>query len=251
MRIGIICDVGKRGIWLPINYNHLLASVIYKFLKLSDPEYAHFLHEDGYNIGNKRFKLFTFSQLMARKREIIGDQICFRSQVMWYISSPQEAFLRSFTASLMDEGRLRIGRKHLPIVDVETLRVPPFHPKMKFRCLSPITMSTKRERNGKLVMHYCLPDEPEFSKLVRQNLMRKYEAIYNRKPRDDSFAMEFDEGYIRKRNGKVTRLVRYKNVDIRGVLCPFHASGSPELMFVGYECGFGDKNSAGFGMVDV
>ena len=27
--------------------------------------------------------------------------------------------------------------------------------------------------------------------------------------------------------------------------------GSPELMFVGYECGFGDKNSAGFGIVEV
>jgi len=250
MRIKIILDV-NRGVRLPINYNYLLASVIYQFLDLSDPEYAHFLHEDGYSMGDKRFKLFTFSQLMARKREIRGDQIFFRSQVTWYVSSPQEAFLGSFAASLMDQGRLRLGRDSLRVMDVEIPRIPRFHSQMKFRCLSPITMSTKRERDGKLVMHYCLPDEPEFSELVRQNLVRKHETIYGHAPRDDSFSMEFDAEYMNRRRGRVTRLVRYKDIDIRGVLCPFHASGSPELMFVGYECGFGDKNSAGFGMVEV
>ena len=250
MRIKIICNVAS-GVCLPINCNYLLASAIYKFLRLSDPEYARFLHEDGYIAGSKRFKLFTFSQLMARNREIMGDQICFRSQVTWYVSSPQEAFLGSFATSLMDKGELRIGRQYLPVMNVNIPRVPPFHSNMKFRCLSPITMSTKREREGKLVMHYCLPDEPEFSELVRQNLVRKHETIYGHRPRDDSFSMEFDPEYISRRKGRVTRLVRYKDVDIRGVMCPFHASGSPELMFVGYECGFGDKNSAGFGMVDI
>ena len=74
MRVKIICNV-VSGVCLPINYNYLLASAIYQFLRLSDPEYARFLHEDGYITGSKRFKLFTFSQLMARKRETMGDQI--------------------------------------------------------------------------------------------------------------------------------------------------------------------------------
>ena len=250
MRIKITCDVGE-GVCLPINYNYPLASAIYQFLNQSDPEYAHFLHQDGYTVAEKHFKLFTFSQLMAKQREIMGDQIRFRSPLTWYVSSPQETFLANFAASLLEGGTLRIDRLQLPVRDVDVPRNPRFQPRMTFRCLSPITMSTKREREGKLVMHYCLPDEPEFSELVRQNLIRKYEAIYGRAPRDDSFAMKFDEAYIRKRNGRVTRLVRYKDVDIKGILCPFHAMGSPELLFVGYECGFGDKNSAGFGMVEV
>ena len=181
----------------------------------------------------------------------MGDQISFRSQVIWYVSSPQEDFLGNFAASLMDEGRLRIGSQFFPVLDVEIPQIPSFSQEMKFRCLSPITMSTRREREGKLVMHYCLPDEPEFSELVRQNLIRKHEAIYGYKPNDDEFSMEFDQEYINRRKGKITRLIRYKDVDIRGVLCPFYARGSPELMFVGYECGFGDKNGAGFGMVEV
>ena len=78
MRIKITCGIGE-GIRLPINYNYFLASAIYGFLRESDPEYADFLHQDGYELENRRFKLFTFSQLMAKRREIRGDQIHFRS----------------------------------------------------------------------------------------------------------------------------------------------------------------------------
>ena len=49
----------------------------------------------------------------------------------------------------------------------------------------------------------------------------------------------------------MTRLVDYKGTKIRGVVAPFHVIGAPELIHIGYECGFGDKNSMGFGMVEV
>jgi len=249
MRIKITFDAGTEVI-LPVNYNYLLASVIYKFLDLSNPEYAYFLHEDGYSLGDKKFKLFTFSQLMAQKREIRDNYIHFRSSLTWFVSSPQEEFLGSFAASLLDQRVIHINDISLQVKDVDIPRTPRFQECMHFRCLSPITMSTKREYKGQVAMHYLLPDETEFSELVRQNLIRKYEIVYGRKPRDDSFVMEFVADYISKR-GRITRLVRYKDIDIRGVLCPFRAFGSPELMFIGYECGFGDKNSAGFGMVEI
>lgn len=250
MRIKTTIDVGK-GVSVPINYNYLLASVIYRFLDLSNPEYAYFLHEDGYSLGDKKFKLFTFSQLMAQKREIRGSYIHFKSPLTWFVSSPQDAFLGGFAASLLDQRVVYINNIPLNVKDVDIPKMPCFQESMLFRCLSPITISTRREHNGELAMHYLLPDEPEFSELIRQNLIRKYEIIFGRKPKDDSFRMEFDADYIAKCGGRVTRLIRYKDIDIRGVLCPFRAFGSPELMFVGYECGFGDKNSAGFGMVEV
>ncbi len=85
MRIQILADVGK-GITLPINYNHLLVDAIYRFLAESNPEYADFLHEEGYHANEKRFKLFTFSQLMAERRRITGEQIHFRSTLTWFVS---------------------------------------------------------------------------------------------------------------------------------------------------------------------
>ena len=249
MRIKITCDIGE-GVLLPINSNHLLTGVIYQFLNESDPEYADFLHQDGYELENRRFKLFTFSQLMAKRREIRGEEIYFCSPLTWYVSSSQRPFLENFAAALMQNGILQIDRQRLKVQDVEVLRQPRFGPQMTFRCLSPITMSTKRERADQLVAHYCLPDDSQFSELVRQNLIRKYEAMYRQPPTEKSFAMTFDEAYMAKKE-RVTRLVDYKGIKIRGVVCPFHVIGAPELIHVGYECGFGDKNSAGFGMVEV
>lgn len=63
--------------------------------------------------------------------------------------------------------------------------------------------------------------------------------------------MTFDQAYIDKRKGRVTRLVDFKGTKIRGVFAPFHVIGAPELIRIGYECGFGDKNSMGFGMVEI
>lgn len=250
MRIKITCDIGE-GIHLPINYNHFLTGVIYQFLKGSDPEYADFLHQDGYESENRRFKLFTFSQLMATRREIQGDMIHFRSPLTWYVSSSQQPFLENFAATLLQTGTLQIGRHRLRIQDVEVMPQHRFRPKMTFRCLSPITMSTTRQRDGQSVTHFCLPDDPQFSELVQQNLIRKYEAIYREPPQEQSFAMIFDKAYIKRKGGRVTRLVDFKGTKIRGVVSPFHVIGTPELIRVGYECGFGDKNGAGFGMVEV
>lgn len=81
MRIKIVADVGK-GLTLPVNYTHLLTGVIYRFLAESDPEYVSFLHNEGYRIGQKRFKLFTFSQLLAKQRRILdGNHIHFGSTI--------------------------------------------------------------------------------------------------------------------------------------------------------------------------
>lgn len=250
MRIQIQADVGN-GLTLPINYNHLLAGVIYRFLAESDPEYASFLHEEGYRAAEKRFKLFTFSQLMVERRRVTGDKIHFRSTLTWYVSSPVETFLSHFANTLLTEGRLSLGTRQLPIMDVTIPRIPRFQSEMYFRCLSPIVMSTTRDRDGKQAMHYCMPDDPALSELIRQNLIRKHEAIHARVPHDDTLTFAFDKDYIDRRKGRVTRLVDYKGIKIRGVMCPFRVTGNPALIQIGYECGFGDKNSAGFGMAEV
>ena len=250
MRIKIVADVGK-GLTLPINYNYQLAGTIYRFISKSNTEYASFLHNEGYLAAQKRFKLFTFSQLMAERRRINGAHIHFRSSLTWYVSSPIEQFLSHFADTLLTESRLTLGPHHLTITDVTIPRAPRFHTEMHFRCLSPIVMTTVRERDGKPAMHYCLPDDPALSDLIRQNLIRKHEAIHGHTPHDDALAFHFDKNYINRRQGRVTRLVDYKGIKVKGVLCPFHVSGSVALIQTGYECGFGDKNSAGFGMAEI
>ena len=248
MRIQILVDVGQ-GMTLPVNYAHLLVGVIYRYLGDSNPEYADFLHDEGYRAGSKRFKLFTFSRLLAKHRRITDRQIHFGSTLTWYVSSPVERFLTHFADTLLTEGSLSFGQHKLKVKDVSILQAPKFQPDMRFRCLSPIVMSAVREHEGKRRTHYCLHDDPELSERIRQNLIRKHEAIYGRTP-DDVLSFRFDKDYIRRTPGRITRLVDFKGIKIRGILCPFYVSGSTALIKVGYECGFGDKNSAGFGMVE-
>ena len=125
MRIKIVADVGQ-GLTLPINYNYLLAGVIYRFLAESDPEYASFLHNEGYLGAEKRFKLFTFSQLMAERRRITGDRIHFGSTLVWQVSSPVERFLSHFADTLLTGGRLSIGKQSLLVKDVTVPAYPAF-----------------------------------------------------------------------------------------------------------------------------
>ena len=250
MRIKIQVNIKDR-LTLPINYNHLLTGVIYRFLAESNPEYATFLHNQGYGAEPRRFKLFTFSQLMAERRRVTGAQIHFASTLTWSVSSPVEDFLSHFANTLLTEGRLTLGGHQLQVQDVTIPHPPRIQSEMRFRCLSPIVMTTVREREGKRGMHYCLPDDPELSDLIRQNLIRKHEVIHARSPHDDKLTFQFDENYIVRRQGRVTRLVDFKGIKIKGIMCPLRVSGSTELIQTGYECGFGDKNSAGFGMVDI
>lgn len=250
MRVKIQIGIGE-GLILPINYNHLLTGIIYRFLRESDAAYADFLHNEGYRAAEKRFKLFTFSQLMADRRRVEGPTIHFSSTLTWFVSSPVERFLLHFADTLLSEGQVYIGQHQLHVTDVSLARVPRFRPEMEFRCLSPIVMTTVREWRGKPAMHYCLPDDPALPELIRQNLIRKHEAVHGHAPQDDTLNFAFDANYIRRRQGRVTRLIDYKGVKVRGTLCPFRVKGSVDLIQTGYNCGFGDKNSVGFGMAAV
>ena len=81
--------------------------------------------------------------------------------------------------------------------------------------------------------------------------MRSMELVVLRPTTRYALTLRFDENYIKKRQGCVPPLINYKRIKVRGVLYPLHVSGSRELMQIGYECGFGDKNSAGFGMEET
>ncbi len=50
---------------LPINYNHILQSVIYKALSYS-ADVSEFVHNRGFSYGERQYKMFQFSQLKGQ-----------------------------------------------------------------------------------------------------------------------------------------------------------------------------------------
>ena len=171
----------------------------------------------------------------------------------WLISSPVNEFLTQLAGGLLSQGVLRVGAATLPICQVEMLAAPVFSEvafidTVRFSCLSPIVAALSLP-DGRT--RYLRPsDEAEFGEAVRRNLLRKHALLYGGPPADDRFALTFDPAYLARSHGG-TKLITYKNIGIVGAFCPFTVSGSTDLIRVGYDAGFGEKNAGGFGMVEM
>ncbi|NOZ24544.1 MAG: hypothetical protein GXO94_00375 [Nitrospirae bacterium] len=276
MRITLTLRPVRRDVTLPVNYNYFLTTMIYGILGRSSEDFSSFLHDEGFKLGGSRkgFKLFTYSMLMGKDVSVSGDRILFGGDnVRWHISSPVDAFVEHLIAGVFAAGQeIRIGPEGAEasflIERVETQPVPVFKESMRFTCLSPVTVSKVVDgvfppggsngwsrssdscgRRGHSRCHYIRPWEEGFSDAVRRNLEKKHELLTGFRPDSPDFSIRIDEEYMNRRAGKIMKKINFKGTDIVGFLAPFEVRGNPDLIRVGYETGFGEKGSMGFGMV--
>ena len=251
MRIRVLAHLDK-SISIPINHQYALTGVIYNFLKNADIDYASFLHQEGYRgsaeTDSRRFKLFCFSTLRSRRRKIHGASLWLGpGEIEWLVTSPVEKFLQEFASGLLNAGELRIGSATLPLSNVETLQRRTFGNKAAFTCLTPIVCSVSDNEHAHA--RYLTPQDAEFSEAVRHNLIRKFIALHGHPPQEENLKLQWDADYLQRNRG--TKLVEYKSTFIKGAFAPFCVEGSVELIELLYEAGAGEKNSGGFGMVEV
>lgn len=234
--------------WIELNYNYYISSMIYDLLRKSSSKYSQKLHEEGYVLGTRKFKLFTFSNLFPQKYKVEGNFLIVQGKVNLYISSPKQEFVLHLAEGLLSSGSVSIGQSRFNIETVEVLPEPEFTNEMRFKCLSPIAMNTVEETESGLRTIPCVPGTDKFEENIRNNLIKKYCLLYGKLPEDQSLKIEFDENDL-QRYGR-GKLIRYKEMFIKAYAIPFVMKGSVELMKVGYDCGMGEKNSAGCGMVE-
>ena len=258
--------VSEKPLFIPLNYQYPLHSIIYKLIQQSSRKYAEFLHEEGFRAdvnSPKRFKLFTFSQLKMMPYCFTGAGFDRVRTIEFVYSTAAEKSFEHLVYGLFAQQELclRFGRNTCRFVvqRVESLPEPQFTDSMKFICLSPITVSTKREKadGSGLEVHfldYLNPTEKDhFCENLFLNLSRKYQTLLQTPYRGaTAFEFQFDPEYLIKRQGKISKLIRFKNdIKIKAFEAPFTVSADPQLLKVGYQCGFGEKNSDGFGCVEV
>ena len=267
MRIKIVLAPVTEPSFLPLD-QYALAALIYRTVALVAPEYAEFLHEQGYRAGDpanpsahKKFKLFTFSRPYLPDTLLnkgLDDRAWFaRGNVIWQVGSPKLEFMRAFQQGLTAQPEIvigdRLGEAKFSVASIEEVPPPPMLTEMRCQTLSPLTASvTETDANGARRKQFIWADDPRFGTLVVSNLKEKYRALHGKEPEGEvSFA--FDEDYIERRGGvrKVSKLVLYKGTEIKAWQAPFTVTGDAELIRLGWECGFGEANSKGFGMVKV
>lgn len=226
----------KRIQKLPLNYNYMVASAIYRKIMSVRPEL-------GLHSRQQRFKFFTFSRLFPEGfRRVVQDKLWLKD-CRFLFSSPKASVVSAFVEGVLGEPEFQITNARFVVERIETLKTPEIGSEVVFRTLSPIVVRTVVDADGRRKTWDLYPSERKFYENLRKNLLGKYEDFYGTPPSGD-FQVE------PRGAAKLVR-TQIKNTWHRGTMMSFVARGDPALLKFGYEAGFGEKNSMGFGMVEV
>ncbi len=231
-------------VFLPIHYNQLVQGLIYRHL---GEVVAQRTHEQGWAIdGKRRLPLFVFSRLRGRFVRQNGH-LSFEGPMTLSLASPVEALLESLALNLMRERYFRLGEAIFELISVEVALPPSYQRPLRLKALSPITVySTFETPDGRKKTYYYAPQEPEFGRLVLENLRRKIRAWTGEDIPPDGAT--FRPVKVSNRNLVVAR---YKGTIVKG-WTGIYELDAPEAYFrMALDAGLGAKNSQGFGCVEV
>jgi len=254
MRFRLSLEVNKRafGNILPINYQYESSAAIYRILSAANIEYSNWLHDNGFTIEGKRFKLFTFSRFKIEKRKIfpdVGRIAILCNNVEWQITFLPEKSTKKFIQGLFANQTFEIGDKksvvQFKVRGVEMLPSPEYSDEMEFSTMSPICLRYRHE-DGK--SEYLSPTDEKARQAIMTGLLSRYESFYRK-----SFAEPFDFDFQPLSEPKSV-LVTLKadtpeQTKVRGFMCKFKMKAPVELMRIMYESGIGEECAQGFGCV--
>ncbi len=231
-------------VFLPWHYPHLLHGFLYSALHKAQPDLATFLHNEGFSANSHRYKLLTFSWLYPRKTRAQKEGVVMTGPLHWWVSSPFPAPLEALAATLLKEGQARWGEVTVEVEKVEVEPEPSLTQPVLLETLSPITVSTGVRRGDKLLKVFLSPQDPDFERIVNDNLRRKAQVLGEKIP---------GKAFLRltPKEPPHSKLVWTQGLKVRSYEGKFEARGNLRLLRIGYESGFGERNSQGFGMVRV
>lgn len=242
-------------ITIPIHYNYLVQSAIYAAL---DSDFSGFLHNTGFEGAGRRFKLFTFSRLAGAYRlsDATGEITYTSPTVKLIVSSPVNKFCESLLNGLLTKDSLRIGSvtlliqevkvdRPLVVTDDTNPRIETIETEIRVKTLSPVVVySTLLRPEGGKYTCYFQPGEGDFSRLVIENLYKKYQALYACTPPEG-------EIQIKPLRQPKLQIVKYKGSVIKGYSGILSMKGPASLLQIAVDAGLGAKNSMGFGLLEL
>ncbi len=255
MRIQLTLEHPPKQI-LPINYPYLVSSWIYHTLGNADADFAQKLHEQGYDFGGKKYKLFSFSPLRPKWFDVDRPRKTFtltKSPTIIELSFYVDEAVQHFVMGLFKDQQFELSsgrfRANFTVTGIEMLPKPAFEKTMRFRTQTPICVS--RNMEGEAHAHYASPEEEGYGDWLLENLVRKQHALTPATTgiSPGSFELDFPHGFTLLSKPK-SKLLSIKGIQVRGYLFDFELTAPTALMELGYFSGFGGMNSnLGFGMV--
>jgi len=239
---------------LPVNYQYELSAWIYKVINHSDPAFAEWLHNKGFSEDNKQFRLFTFSNLIIPQREILNDRLIIKSdRVDLIISTLPEETIQHFISGIFRDRELKLGDRISNVcfrIDaIEALPIPVFTDKMSFRSLSPVFVSDRVE--GYRYAQYLSPDYEGYIQLMISNLKEKLKVFTGQESSFNAQVATFTLLSQPRQKGITIKAGTPQQSKLIGYQYNFKIKADAALLRMGYYCGFGEKNSLGFGCCET
>lgn len=232
----------EKSFFLPFNYNYIISSIIYN--KIADLKLVNQLH------SSNTFKFFTFSQLNIKKRKIVKEGIISKDgAVNFQISSPNEYLIKSLVEGHLDDLNVNFRGKHLFVEKIELLPEVEIENHMSVKTISPVIVRTKKEVDGKLKTWDLTPADQKFYTGLENNLIKKYNQFYDKEITNDKINISSNMGFVKRK--RIT--IEKDNVKTfhRAFIMDLELEGDLNLIKFAHDCGVGEKNSLGFGMITI
>ena len=226
----------------------------------SDANFSGWLHDHGYQIEGKQFRLFTFSQLDLRPYQIQGDLVQLNGdRVSLEVSFCLNEASGHFLQGLFSQQQFSLGdaqhRIDFVVDTVEILPEPDFREEReRFRCLSPVCVSLART-DGRPV-EYLSPEHPHYAERLYDNLISKTQSYALDQGSIAVQALPYspEKFGFRLESRPRSRLIRIaantqRTTQVRGFLYDFSLRCNPGWKEMIWQAGLGEKNAMGFGCV--
>lgn len=227
------------GFSLPVNYQHILQSVIYDALG-REQDYLTKLHDKGYQSGKRVYRLFQFSRLCGKYR-IEDKRIFFEDEVSFEVRSV-DSHLIVLLAEFFKTNGVRFGEECFPVKDIRIADRQVEAEELRIWMKTPVTVHTTDCISGKTC--FVRPDSERFAELVNDNFKRKYKAYTGIEPQE---GITLETISFRERDKLVTK---YKGFYISGWYGIYRLKGRRKYLDFLYQTGLGARNAQGFGMFE-
>lgn len=194
------------------------------------------------------------------EKEIQGDIIKAKGNFRMLFSSPiDESVLTNFISGMMELNEsLYLGNKdvgtRIKVQNIKIIPYPKFDIMTKYIMLSP-TVASCQDQNKRII--YLNPFDDRTKETLINNLVNKYETIFMEKcPYEIN--IYFDQTYMEFNSNKENimklisiKIANHSNAKIKGFMLPLSIESNKIIHKLAYDCGLGEKNSLGFGMLEV
>ncbi|HFL2405918.1 TPA: CRISPR-associated endoribonuclease Cas6 [Clostridioides difficile] len=229
---------------LDYNYQYELMKRIYEAIEINDRRKALSLHNEGYKIDKKVFKLFNYTMMFEdAKYSKEGIHLNSRTKIRLILSGYDD-ILNNIIKGFIKCKVFKIYNIEFKLSNMDEDSKIGFNNITLYKVRSPIVASLYDLKSKKQV--YLNPMQEEFYKALHDNLMKKYKLIYNKEYTGEVY---FDIEDVLSVKKKYVTNIKGKGFVIGYTDFEIFVEADKDMQKVIYYCGLGEKNSIGMGLL--